>query len=156
MAWPPVLPPLGRTNDTPTKDAHPSDHNVTAQALADLVAKVQANTDAITAAATVVPWITLAPTAPWVVVVNHQPLQYRKVGDMVQVRGDVQNGANGSVIAVLPVGYRPPATIDVPVSNWSGGPVVVMIQLTTNGNIGYFGANTPSETGLSFQFSVTP
>jgi hypothetical protein len=34
MAYPPVLPPTGRTNSTPQVDAHPSDHNTIAAALA--------------------------------------------------------------------------------------------------------------------------
>ena len=34
MAYPPVLPPAGRTNATPQLDAHPSDHNLIAAALA--------------------------------------------------------------------------------------------------------------------------
>ena len=117
MAWPPVIPPTGRTNDTPTKDAHPSDHNVTAQALTDLVTKVQANTDAITAAATVVPWITLPMTAPWAAYGSgYQPPQYRKVGDVVQLRGVANKGSNYTsmeVFATLPAGYTPPAKIQV-------------------------------------------
>ena len=34
MAYPPILPPTGRTNATLEVDAHPSDHNLTAAALA--------------------------------------------------------------------------------------------------------------------------
>ena len=49
MAWPPTIPPNNRTNDTALTDAHPSDHNVTANALSDLVAKVNTNTSAIAA-----------------------------------------------------------------------------------------------------------
>lgn len=38
-----------------------------------------------------------------------QVAQYRKVGDMVQIRGAVQNGTIGLVVFTLPVGFRPPA-----------------------------------------------
>lgn len=47
MPWPPTLPPTGRTNDTPTRDAHPSDHNAIAAALADIVARITANETAV-------------------------------------------------------------------------------------------------------------
>lgn len=38
MAWPPPLPPATRSNSTPQLDAHPDDHNLIADALAELVA----------------------------------------------------------------------------------------------------------------------
>lgn len=37
MAWPPNLPPATRANTTPQQDAHPSDHNLIAGALAAVV-----------------------------------------------------------------------------------------------------------------------
>ncbi len=43
-----------------------------------------------------------------------QTVQYRKVGDMVQLRGEAgSTGANAanSVVTTLPVGFRPPATL---------------------------------------------
>lgn len=40
MAWPPTLPPTGRANSTPQVDAHPSDHNLIAAALAEIVARL--------------------------------------------------------------------------------------------------------------------
>lgn len=42
MAWPPLLPPQGRSNTTPQLTNHPDDHNRTAVALAELVAAVGA------------------------------------------------------------------------------------------------------------------
>lgn len=38
MPWPPTLPPATRTNATPQQNTHPADHNMIANALADLVA----------------------------------------------------------------------------------------------------------------------
>jgi hypothetical protein len=38
---------------------------------------------------------------------GYAPGQYRKVGDMVQIRGLVKSGSLGNAIFMLPVGYRP-------------------------------------------------
>lgn len=40
MAWPPTLPPSTRANSTPQLDAHISDHNSAAEALAELTLQV--------------------------------------------------------------------------------------------------------------------
>jgi hypothetical protein len=37
MAWPPALPSGGRSNETPQRDQHPADHNLTAAALDTIV-----------------------------------------------------------------------------------------------------------------------
>jgi len=42
MAWPPVVPPTTRTNQTPQLDTHVNDHNQLAAAVAQLVALVPA------------------------------------------------------------------------------------------------------------------
>lgn len=47
MAWPPVMPPLGRANTTPSFDAHPTDHNQAAQALRDLYNNLARGTIAV-------------------------------------------------------------------------------------------------------------
>jgi len=41
MAWPPTLPPDNRTNTTTLHDNHPADHNLIADALGDIVTKIQ-------------------------------------------------------------------------------------------------------------------
>ncbi len=41
MAWPPLIPPNTRLNDTVTADNHPSDHNQLADALTNVVDYVQ-------------------------------------------------------------------------------------------------------------------
>jgi hypothetical protein len=40
MPWPPALPPDTRANGTALHDNHPTDHNTIADALTDIVAKV--------------------------------------------------------------------------------------------------------------------
>lgn len=160
MAWPPVLPPLGRTNDTPTRDAHPSDHNVTTQALTDLVTKVQANSDALVA---VVPWITLPLAAGWTPYGSgYQAPQYRLVGDRVEFRGVCQHGTAIAVVTPLttamPVGYRPPAKVQL-----AGvfGNILATIEVASDGVLNVVGL--ASGTTLSYfvfygitSYSVTP
>lgn len=43
-----------------------------------------------------------------------QGVQYRKSGDMVQMRGQMGNGVMGSVAFTLPSGFRPPALFMLP------------------------------------------
>ena len=55
-----------------------------------------------------VPWITIDDADMengWITV--FLPVQYRKVGDMVQIRGAVMSGTVGTTIYTLPSGYRP-------------------------------------------------
>ena len=160
MAWPPVIPPTGRTNDTPTKDAHPSDHNVTAQALTDLVTKVQANSDALVA---VVPWITLPLASPWVPYGSgYQAPQYRMVGDRVEFRGVANRGTAVAVptaiTTALPAAYRPPAKVQL-----AGvfGNILATIEVASDGVLNIVGV--ASGTTLSYfvfygitSYSVTP
>jgi hypothetical protein len=77
--------------------------------------------------------------------------QYRKIGDVVQIRGGVQGGTLGANIFVLPSGYRPPSQTQFPVSSYS---VVGIITIDGSGNV-Y--PNTPSDTrfvGLAVSFST--
>ena len=43
MAWPPPLPPGGRTNATSQTDSHPDDHNKAAAALSEIVTRMDQN-----------------------------------------------------------------------------------------------------------------
>jgi len=83
----------------------------------------------------------------------YQTAQYRKVGDVVQMRGVIKSGTMGAAAATLPVGFRPPATNQfVGVSAGTFGYTVVDAS----------GAVVPSiGTNASFDlspvtFSVTP
>jgi hypothetical protein len=79
---------------------------------------------------------------------------YRKVADVVQVRGVIRNGTITASAFTLPAGYRPPGTSIYPGSS-SGGttwcPIVVAAAGTVVPNSG-----TNSQVTLEFQFSVTP
>jgi hypothetical protein len=58
------------------------------------------------------PWITPGFAGTWT---NYgsgwQACQYRKVGDRVYLRGLVAGGVINNPIFILPVGFRPPATV---------------------------------------------
>jgi len=143
MPWPPVIPPAGRLNTTPQLDNHPSDHNAISQALTDLVAQLNA-----------VPWNNAALVNSWVAFSAGNPaLQYRKVGDMVQLRGLLKGGANGATITTLPTGYRPPQQLLAP--SISGDGVACRLTFETSGII------TATFSSLTYlvllhSFSVTP
>ena len=100
MPWPPVIPPAGRVNSTPQLDNHPSDHNAIVAALADIVARVDPT-----------PWTALAFGTGWSNVAGAQAGQYRKVGDIVYMRGTIQcdNTATHTQMAIMPSGFRPPS-----------------------------------------------
>lgn len=62
----------------------------------------------------------------WGNVAGIQPVQYRKIGDLIYLRGRMANGTLGATAFHLPLGFRPPATIDlitsgIPTSSWVFG-----------------------------------
>lgn len=81
-----------------------------------------------------------------------QVAQYRRVGDVVQIRGTITAGVIGAIAFVLPVGFRPPAA--------------TTFACTSAGAFGSFsiaanGAVTPNVGAIAFfgldcSFSVTP
>lgn len=82
-----------------------------ALAVNDVVVLLEQGADRVVlgSAATSQPWIALTMSSPWV---NYgagwNAAQYRKIGDKVEIRGLIAGGFNGSTIAVMSVGYRPP------------------------------------------------
>lgn len=81
-----------------------------------------------------------------------QVAQYRKVGDVVQIRGVIAGGTIGLAAFVLPVGFRPPAALVFATdSNLAFGQFSIAANGTVTPNVGaaaYF--------GLQASFSVTP
>ena len=63
--------------------------------------------------------------------------QYRKVNDIVYVRGSMQNGtpAAGTVLATLPSGFRPTATFYVTQPYYFGGWKHGVLQLEPTGDV---------------------
>ena len=118
----------------------------------------------------VVPWITVSTfTGTWSAFGGtHQIPQYRKIQDIVYVRGLVKNSASladNSVypIFVLPVGYRPPTDLLFPTEfggNNFGAPGRLDV-VAANGNLGVTTASGAVAAGphvftsINVQFSVT-
>jgi hypothetical protein len=122
-------------------------------------------------------WLPLPLNAGWAVLSADWSLPgYRKVGDMVQLRG-VMGSPNINAPATLPVGYRPPRHmmfIAWAATQPNGGRMPLRLDIGSNGTIGIAGGtafnvfNTPSgttnTTATAFdhlsldgiQFSVTP
>lgn len=86
---------------------------------------------------------------------SEQTVQYRKVGDLVQIRGVAKSGAAGTVFT-LPVGYRPPAThYEV---GFSGSTGAVTFNVASTGVVsvnGYLGTGSNASAVLTTEFSVT-
>ncbi len=79
-----------------------------------------------------------------------QTVQYRKQGDMVQVRGLFRTGAVGSTVFTLPVGFRPPASLGFVVdSNSAFG----RINVDPSGQV-VLAAGSTASTWTNFSFSV--
>lgn len=80
-----------------------------------------------------------------------QVVQYRKVGDTVQLRGKAKNGTMSSAAFTLPAGFRPPADLSfTQASNGAFGAVVVSSAGVVTPA---FGSNV--SFSFNFQFSVT-
>jgi len=106
----------------------------------------------MTPVTTVTAWTALSLTNGWANVGGWGSAQYRKVGDMVQLRGVVSGGTANSSVATLPAGFRPPDQITVPYAvNGSGANY---LSLTPTGTIQPFVAGYCSLSGIAF--SITP
>ena len=85
------------------------------------------------------------------------PAQYRRVGDMVSVRGRISNGASATTAFTLPVGFRPPRDNGLyPCSGWNGSnPQVAFVAISPLGVFNpYYGAGMV-DLGFEMQFSTT-
>jgi hypothetical protein len=88
-------------------------------------------------------WTTLSPGAH--TVLGGRALQYRKVGDMLQLRGNLDIWVHG-LIATLPAGFRPPHTVTVGavIMAWPSGPQNHAFQKVTIQSDGQILAYTDS------------
>lgn len=88
-----------------------------------------------------------APTLAWSWVnfgAPHQDVQYRKVGDLVQIRGLMKNGTMAAPAFNLPAGYRPPKDLFFAVVS-AGAPAVMNVEA---------GGNVYPSTGSNTWFAV--
>ena len=99
-------------------------------------------------------WTAVTFTNSWVNL-GPQPAQYRKIGDIVYVRGQISGGATSSSAFTLPAGFRPPLTLDLPLIAFSGGPVVALAGVGATGAFAVWTAAT-GNVSINCQFSVAP
>lgn len=72
-------------------------------------------------ASTTTAWVNATMTGTWVNFGGgNQVAQYRMVADIVYIRGLIKSGTLGSTAFTLPVGFRPPANVRVPISSALG------------------------------------
>lgn len=90
---------------------------------------------------------------------SYDSCQFRKVGDMVNIRGFIKGGTSNSVVFTLPVGYRPLKNISFPIS---GPPLNInaftpSISVQFNGNVAIYDvASGPVSVALGFiQYPIT-
>jgi hypothetical protein len=112
--------------------------------------------DAVVAALTPTAWVAPTLLNGWINAGGVlQVAQYRKIGDLVYVRGEVKNGSNNTPAFQLPAGFRPPATVYFP-ALVAGGVAGGFVTLTADGNM-TISTPTTAQVGLDIcQFSVTP
>jgi len=78
--------------------------------------------------------------------------QYRKHGDLVEVRGDVKGGTVPSPIFNLPVGFRPPGQISVATAM---GTDTGYLVITTGGDVSFPSMGIPNgHIAMCFSFST--
>ena len=106
-----------------------------------------------------VSWIAAAGWANSWVSSSTLPVKYRRTGsalDVVQVRGRMESGTAGNVVAfVLPSGYRPDSAINILCPTTTGSDYV-NVQITATGEVrprsGTNDTSTSAGTELNFQF----
>jgi hypothetical protein len=83
---------------------------------------------------------------------TNQVAQYRKVGDVVQLRGSIVGGSVGTVAFTLPAGFRPPA--DVIVASTSANAFANIKVEASTGDVTMRTGTVPGYWSLDFQFST--
>ena len=83
-----------------------------------------------------------------------QTMQYRRVGDRVEFRGQIKSGSSGTVAFTLPEGFRPPAEIPLTISSFSAGPVEGALVVEVDGSVLVY-VTTTSNVFVDASFSVS-
>jgi hypothetical protein len=87
---------------------------------------------------------------------GHTPCGYRKIGDMVQLRGMHSGGSSATAnVTVLPAGFRPAnAVLFAAIASDQPG----RLQVEPDGSVHWYNANPTTSWGnlTGIQFSVTP
>lgn len=80
--------------------------------------------------------------------------QYRKIGDLVYLRGAIDGGTLGGVAFILPAGFRPPATVAF--SADTGASTVRFVEIESDGEVRPTGGSNAFCSLDGIVFSVTP
>lgn len=101
-------------------------------------------------------WHNMTLNNTWVVFSAGRDPQYRKGPDGdVRLRGLVKAGTPGSVIATLPVGYRPTAQIDIGLKSNNDATTYSWTQVRTNGDIINISAVAAAAVWLTLDLSFS-
>ena len=88
---------------------------------------------------------------------SDQPAEYRKVDDIVYLRGVIKNGTTATTAFTLPTGFRPPADFFVPIAQNPSSPLLGTMSISSAGVCTprsiYSFSTYPA--GFSIQFSIT-
>jgi hypothetical protein len=101
------------------------------------------------------PWIDLAVENDWLAGTQGGP-QYRVNGDMVELRGSLQDGTSGLVAFTMPANVTPPQEYRFAVAGTTSGPVTAILNIGTGGGV------VPRATDTGFiglnpvMYSLTP
>jgi hypothetical protein len=97
-------------------------------------------------------WVALSYQNGWTNIGGGQQNgQYRKWGDMVQLRGFLQNGTAGTVAFNLPAGFRPPAGIGLVAISFDGtNRIVNRLAMNSSGDAIFEKALTAEINGIAF------
>jgi len=106
-------------------------------------------------------WTTLTPINGWTAATAGSGLlQYRKIGDVVTLRGQGIGGAHNSVMTVLPAGFRPPTPTFSTVNYMYQGAITFgLVTIYNNGNITVQAPNGAAPQNIildNISFSITP
>lgn len=119
------------------------------------VAVLAAGADRLILGAVSTPWTALTLTNSWTNTSGFQTGQYRRVGDMVHLRGYLTAGTNGASAFTLPAGFRPPASFDVPVASYTGGSPAASAAHLFVQSTGTCPATVSTGLYVSFNFSFS-
>ena len=88
---------------------------------------------ALKAATAVTAWVNCTMQNGWVAY-SVAPA-YRKVGDIVYLRGNANGGTKNTVVFTLPVGFRPVAAANYIIYQWPSVPSSCFASTATNGTV---------------------
>lgn len=84
-----------------------------------------------------------------------QDMEYRKIGDIVYLRGTILNGTINTTAFALPSGFRPPADAVLTTSGYNGvANAVCRVAIDTSGNVVVL-TSFNNEVNINGSFSVT-